>query len=76
MVDGQVIMIDLVYENIMNGKENKSLAKQIELIMKGIKHVESPPSIHLCSFGGGIKTQLEKMKYKYFPLTVHEENIV
>ena len=39
MGTGQVIMVDLAFEELMNGKENKSLAKQIELIMKGIKHV-------------------------------------
>lgn len=63
MTTGQVMMIDLVYEDKMNGKENRSLAKQIELIMKVIKHLDSPPSIHLCSFQGGVKGQLEKMGY-------------
>lgn len=29
MGEGQVMMIDLVYEPLMNSKENKSLAKQI-----------------------------------------------
>lgn len=58
MATGQVIMVDLAYEEMMNGKENKSLAKQIELIMKGIKHVEEPPSVHLCSFQGGVVAQL------------------
>lgn len=58
MGSGQVIMVDLAFEELMNGKENKSLAKQIELIMKGIKHVEEPPSIHLCGFQGGIVPQL------------------
>ena len=42
----------------MNEKENKSLACQIELIMKIIKHIENPPGIHLCSVQGGIKSQL------------------
>lgn len=37
MGHGQVIMLDLVYETSMNEKENKSLAKQIELIMRDIK---------------------------------------
>jgi hypothetical protein len=36
---GQPILIDLVFESKMNGKENKSLAKQIELITKAINHV-------------------------------------
>ena len=52
------MMIDLVYEDKMNPKENKSLCKQIELIMKAIKHIDDPPSIHLCSFGGQAKVQL------------------
>lgn len=76
MKTGQVVMIDLVYESKMNGKENKSLAKQIELIMKGIKHVDQPPSIHLCNFQGGVQQQLEKMGYCYWPLTTHSENII
>jgi hypothetical protein len=76
METGQVIMVDLAYEKLMNGKENKSLGKQIELITKGIKHVESPPSIHLCSFEGGIVAQLEKMGYNFWPITTHTENIV
>jgi hypothetical protein len=71
MPTGQVFMIDLVYEAKMNGKENKSLGKQIELIMKGIKHLNSPPSIHLCSFQGDVQFQLEKMGYEYWPLTTH-----
>lgn len=40
MNTGQVMMIDLVFEEKMNGKENKSLTKQIQLIMKGIKHID------------------------------------
>lgn len=76
MKTGQTVMIDLVFEGKMNGKENKSLAKQIELIMKGIKHVEKPPSIHLCNFQGGVQHQLEKMGYEFWPLTTHIENIV
>ena len=76
MQTGQIVMVDLVYEDRMNGKENKSLGKQIELIMKGIKHVDFPPSIHLCSFQGGIIAQLEKMGYQYWPLTTHQEDIV
>ena len=52
------MMIDLVYEDKMNPKENKSLAKQVELIMKAIKHINDPPSIHLCSFGGKAQFQL------------------
>lgn len=76
MHTGQVIMVDLAFEEFMNGKENKSLAKQIELIMKGIKHVDEPPSIHLCNFQGSIIAQLEKMGYNFWPLTTHAENIV
>ena len=63
MGTGQVMMIDLVFEDKMNGKENKSLGKQVELIMKAIKHIDNPPSIHLCSFGGQAKTILERMGY-------------
>lgn len=37
--NGHPIMIDLVFEERMNGKENKSLAKQIELIYKGLRHL-------------------------------------
>lgn len=56
---GQPILIDLVFESKMNGKENKSLAKQIELITKAINHVEKPPSIHLCNLQEGVlKPQL------------------
>jgi hypothetical protein len=29
MTTGQVFMLDLVYDDFMNGKEKKSLAKQI-----------------------------------------------
>lgn len=58
MATGQVIMVDLAYEQAMNGKENKSLAKQLQLIIKGIKQVESPPSIHLCNFQGIIVNHL------------------
>jgi hypothetical protein len=43
--------------------------------MKAIKYVDDPPSIHLCSFKGGIKEQLIKMRYEFWPLTVHEKNI-
>lgn len=34
------MVIDLVYENRMNPKENRSLAKQIELIMQSIKQLD------------------------------------
>lgn len=71
MGHGQVIMIDMVYESKMNEKENRSLAKQIELIMKAIKHTEEPPSIHLCNFAGGIQQQMERMGYQYWAVTVH-----
>ena len=53
-----MMMIDLVFEHKMNSKENKSLSKQIELITQVIKHIDDPPSIHLCSFGGEAKVQL------------------
>ena len=71
MATGQVMMIDLVFEDKMNGKENKSLAKQVELITKAIKHIDDPPSIHLCSFGGQAQTQLEKMGYQHWSITTH-----
>ena len=54
MGSGQVFMIDMVYEQQMNEKENRSLAKQVELIMKVIKHFDRPPSIHLCNVEGQI----------------------
>lgn len=76
MAHGQVVMIDLVYESKMNEKENRSLAKQVELIMKAIKHTEQPPSIHLCSFAGGIKQQMERMGYGYWAVTAHGENVL
>ena len=69
-------MIDLAYEDRMVPKENKSLAKQIELITKEIKHIEDPPSIHLCSFGGMVQTYLEVMGLKHLPLITHLEDIV
>ena len=47
----------------MNEKENKSLGKQVELIMQVIKHFEEPPSIHICNFNGGIEQQMGKMGY-------------
>ena len=37
--------------------------------MKTIKHIDDPPGIHLCSVQGGIKNQLEKMRYNYWTLT-------
>lgn len=58
MATGQMIILDLVYEEKMNNKENKSLGSQIELILKAIRYVQHPPSIHLCNFQGGIKTIL------------------
>ena len=33
----------------------------MELIMKAIRHIDDPPSIHLCSYGGQAQAQLEKM---------------
>lgn len=71
MSHGQMFILDLTFESKMNSKENKSLASQIELIMKAIKYVEAPPSIHLCSFKDGIKEQLQKMRYEYWALTTH-----
>ena len=44
--------------------------------MKVIKHVEEPPSIHVCSFEGGIKDQMQKMGYEYWAVSTHEENVV
>lgn len=44
--------------------------------MKALKHIDSPPSIHLCSFEGGIKTQLEKMGHQHWPISTYNENIV
>jgi hypothetical protein len=43
--------------------------------MKAIKHVEIPPSIHLCSFKDGIKSHLEKMRYEHWAVTAHEEDV-
>ena len=68
-------MVDLVFEDRMGPKENKSLAKQIELMTKVIKHFEDPPSIHLCSFGGLVQGYLETMGLKYLPLITHLEDI-
>lgn len=76
MGHGQVIMLDLVYESKMNEKENKSLIKQIELIMHAIKHFEDPPSIHLCSFGGGFQLKMERVDYKHWAVTPHSEDVV
>jgi len=53
MQDGLPILIDMVYEDKMNRIENKSLAKQVELIMKAIKHAEKVPSIHICGLREG-----------------------
>ena len=39
MSTGQMIILDLVYEDKMNNKENKSLGSQIELILKAIRYV-------------------------------------
>lgn len=75
MLNGQTIMVDLVFESRMNGKENKSLSKQIELITQAVKKADNPPSLHLCSFGGGIQQQLQKMGMQYWHLTTHTENI-
>lgn len=44
--------------------------------MKALKHIEDPPGIHLCSVAGGLKTQLEKMKYNYWTLTSSPDNII
>ena len=60
---GLPILIDVVYENKMNPKENKSLAIQIQLIMKTMKHIDNPPGIHLCSVNGYAKEQLNRMGY-------------
>ena len=55
---GMPILVDMAYESRMNNKENKSLAMQIELIMKAVKHMEDPPGIHLCSVGGIVRDRL------------------
>ena len=39
MSTGQMIILDLVYEDKMNNKENKSLGSQIELILKANRYV-------------------------------------
>jgi hypothetical protein len=70
--DGQMMFVDMVYEKNMNEKENKSLAIQIELIMKAIRHLQQPPGIHLCSVGGVVQQQLEKMCYHYWTLKSHQ----
>ena len=43
--------------------------------MQVIKHFEEPPSIHVCSFEGGIKNQMEKMGYQNWAVTTHQENV-
>lgn len=73
---GLPILIDAVYESKMNPKENKSLAIQIQLIMKTIKNMENPPGIHLCSIHGFAKGQLERMGYQHWTLTSSSENII
>ena len=76
MDHGQVFILDLVYEEKMNEKENRSLAKQVELIMKVIKHFKEPPSIHLASFQGFIKQQMKRMGSEYWAVTTHDEDIL
>lgn len=44
--------------------------------MKSIKHIDDPPGIHLCSVGGGLKSQLEKMRYQYWTLTSNTDNVL
>lgn len=44
--------------------------------MKAVKHIDDPPGIHLCSVGGSLKTQLEKMKYNFWTLTSSTESIM
>lgn len=75
MATGMPILVDLVFEEKMNEKENRSLAKQLKLIMKLIKHVEDPPSIYLCNFQGGITEQLDRMGYKFWPLTTSLDSV-
>jgi hypothetical protein len=43
--------------------------------MRAIKYAEEPPSIHVCSFQGGVKSLLEKMGYQHWALTTHEEDL-
>jgi hypothetical protein len=76
MNTGQVMMIDCVFESKMNVKENKSLCKQAELIMKAIRHIDDPPSIHLCSYGGQVQTQLEKMGVEHWFISLHKEDVL
>ena len=70
------ILIDIVYEERMNSKENRSLCTQVELIMKAIRHMEDPPGIHLCSVQGFAKEQLQKMRYQFWKLKSNEEDIL
>lgn len=72
---GQMMILDLVYEDKMNQKENKSLGKQIQLIMRAIKFAKEPPSVHVCNFQGGVKSLMEKMSYQHWAVTVHEEDL-
>lgn len=44
--------------------------------MKAIKHIEDPPGIHLCSVGGLVEKQYEKMGYQYWTLESHKEDIL
>lgn len=44
--------------------------------MKSIKHIEDPPGIHLCSVAGGLKTQLERMRYQHWILTSSADNVL
>ena len=76
MTTGQVFMIDMSFEDQMNEKENRSLAKQVELLMRVIKHFDHPPSIHLCSVQGQIENHLTKMGIQYWAVTPHQENIL
>ena len=44
--------------------------------MKSLKHMEDPPGIHLCSVGGVVKEQLEKMNYHYWTLKSNSEDVL
>jgi hypothetical protein len=58
----------------MNEKENKSLAIQIELIVKALKQIEPPPNVHLCGLKEGItKAQLVSNRFDVWPIKSYEQ---
>ena len=44
--------------------------------MKAIRHIDDPPSIHLCSYGGQVQTQLEKMGVEHWFISLHKEDVL